>query len=70
MGRHIPVITERRCTDCGERLPYGRDAHVCPATCPNGRTECPGPGVTVLTSDVCSACRRARRRVVLPLESR
>jgi len=70
MGKQYPIPTTRRCVDCDESMEYGRDAHICPATCPNGEVGCPGPGVTVLTSDVCRACRAARRRVVLPLENR
>jgi 5-methylcytosine-specific restriction endonuclease McrA len=58
-----------RCTDCGE-TDYSRSAHICPATCPNGDRECPGPGATVVTAAMCHDCRTARRRVVRPLERR
>lgn len=64
------VTDKERCEDCGDVLRFPDYSHICSATCPNGDSECPGPGVNVVTSDVCSPCRRARRRVVLPLENR
>jgi len=59
-----------RCDDCDGVFRWPDHPHICPATCPNGVVDCPGPGVAVVSSAVCTDCRRVRRRVVLPLENR